>query len=103
MTVPHALVLGIIQALTEFLPVSSSAHLNVFPWIFGWDMPESFDVALHLGTLLAICVFFFKDWIRLITAGTKKVLKKEDSTERKNILVFSNSYNSSRNFKFSFR
>jgi undecaprenyl-diphosphatase len=83
MTVVHALVLGIIQALTEFLPVSSSAHLNVFPWIFGWDMPESFDVALHLGTLLAICVYFAKDWIKLITAGCRKVFKKEDSTDGK--------------------
>ena len=103
MTIPHALVLGIIQALTEFLPVSSSAHLNVFPWIFGWNMPESFDIALHLGTLLAICVFFFKDWIKLIGAGCKKVFKKEDSTERKNILVFSCCNNTSRNIKFDFR
>lgn len=83
MTVVHALVLGIIQALTEFLPVSSSAHLNVFPWIFGWEMPASFDVALHLGTLLAICVFFFKDWINLIKGGFKKVFKKENSTDGK--------------------
>lgn len=81
MTIVQALILGIIQALTEFLPVSSSAHLNVFPWIFGWDMPEYFDVALHLGTLLAIGVYFFKDWIILITKGFKKVVKKEDSTE----------------------
>jgi undecaprenyl-diphosphatase len=83
MTVVHALVLGIIQALTEFLPVSSSAHLNVFPWIFGWEVPESFDVALHLGTLLAICVYFAKDWITLIKAGLKKVFKKQDSTDGK--------------------
>ena len=55
----HALILGIVQGLTEFLPVSSSAHLNLFPWIFGWDkISDSFDVALHLGTLLAICIFF---------------------------------------------
>jgi len=81
MSVWQSLVLGIVQAATEFLPVSSSAHLNVFPWIFGWNMPESFDVALHFGTLLAICVYFFKDWIILITKGCKKVFKKEDSTE----------------------
>ena len=80
----HALILGIIQGLTEFLPVSSSAHLNVFPWIFGWEkISESFDVALHLGTLLAICIFFFKDWINLIKGGFNKVIKKEDSIDGK--------------------
>lgn len=79
----QALILGLIQALTEFLPVSSSAHLNVFPWIFGWGDIGAFDVALHLGTLLAICVYFFKDWIKLITSGFKKVVKKEDSVEGK--------------------
>ncbi len=81
MTTIQALILGIIQALTEFLPVSSSAHLNVFPWIFGWNMPEAFDVALHLGTLLAIGVYFLKDWIALIKGGFNKILKKEDSFE----------------------
>ena len=80
----HALILGIVQGLTEFLPISSSAHLNVFPWIFGWDkISDSFDVALHLGTLLAICIFFFKDWIELIKGGAKKVFKKEESLEGK--------------------
>ena len=80
----HAIILGTIQGLTEFLPISSSAHLNVFPWIFGWSkISESFDVALHLGTLLAICVFFFKDWINLIKGGMKKVFKKEDSLDGK--------------------
>lgn len=78
----HALILGIVQGLTEFLPISSSAHLNVFPWIFGWDkISESFDLALHLGTLVAICIFFFKDWINLIKGGFKKVFKKEDSLD----------------------
>ena len=76
----HAIILGIVQGLTEFLPVSSSGHLNVFPWLFGWEtMPESFDVALHLGTLLAIVLFFYKDWINLFIGGYKKVVKKEDS------------------------
>ena len=80
----HALILGIVQGLTELLPVSSSAHLNVFPWIFGWDnISDSFDVALHLGTLLAICIFFFKDWIELIKGGAKKFFKKEESLEGK--------------------
>lgn len=77
----QALILGIIQGLTELLPISSSAHLQLIPWIFQWNIPESFDVALHAGTLLAIAIFFFKDWIQLIKGGYKKVVKKEDSTE----------------------
>lgn len=66
MTVVQSIILGIVQGLTEFLPVSSSGHLNLFPWVLGWEeMPESFDVALHLGTLLAIIVYFYKDWLGL--------------------------------------
>ena len=82
MEVIHAIILGIVQGLTEFLPVSSSGHLNLFPWVFGWDkISDSFDVALHLGTLLAIIIFFFKDWIILIKGGFKQVVKKEKSKE----------------------
>ena len=78
MTITQAIILGIVQGLTEFLPISSSAHLNLFPWVLGWGkMPESFDLALHIGTLLAIVIFFFKDWINLISGGIKKVLKKQ--------------------------
>ncbi|MCI9063354.1 MAG: undecaprenyl-diphosphate phosphatase [Clostridia bacterium] len=82
MTIIQSIILGIVQGLTEFLPVSSSAHLNLFPWVFNWQtMPDSFDVALHIGTLLAIVIFFFKDWINLIIGGYKQVVKKEKSTE----------------------
>lgn len=82
MTIIQSIILGIVQGLTEFLPVSSSAHLNLFPWVLGWgQMPESFDVALHIGTLLAIVIFFFKDWIRLIVGGYNQVVKKKKSTE----------------------
>lgn len=84
MEVVHAIILGIVQGLTEFLPVSSSGHLNLFPWIFGWDkISDSFDVALHLGTLLAIVIFFFKDWIQLIKGGFNQVVKKEKTVEGK--------------------
>lgn len=80
----QALILGIIQGLTELLPISSSAHLNLFPWIFGWDeISASFDVALHIGTLFAIVIFFFKDWLELIKGGYKQVVKKEKSIEGK--------------------
>ena len=83
MSVLQALVLGIVQGLTELLPISSSAHLILIPWIFNWEMPESFDVALHLGTLLAITLFFFKDWIQLFIGGYNQVVKKKKSTEGK--------------------
>lgn len=102
--VAHALILGIIQGLTEFLPVSSSAHLNIFPWIFEWkDISESFDVALHLGTLLAILLFFYKDWIKLIIGGYNQVIKKKHTKDRKNFLVYCFCNNSSWNIEFGFR
>ena len=82
MEVIHAIILGIVKGLTEFLPVSSSGHLNLFPWVFGWEkISDSFDVALHLGTLLAIVIFFFKDWIVLIKGGYNQVVKKKKSKE----------------------
>ena len=74
----QALILGIVQGLTELLPISSSAHLNLFPWIFGWnEISPSFDVALHIGTLFAIVLFFFKDWVNLIKGGYNQVIKKK--------------------------
>ena len=82
MTIIQTIILGVIQGLTEFLPISSSAHLNLFPWLLKWQsMPDSFDVALHVGTLLAIVVYFFKDWIKLIVGGYKQVVKKEKTPE----------------------
>ena len=81
MDIFQALVLGIVQGLTELLPVSSSAHLFLIPWICNWPEIGDFDVALHFGTLLAIGIFFFKDWIALIKGGYKQVVKKEKSTE----------------------
>ncbi|MGB9877418.1 MAG: undecaprenyl-diphosphate phosphatase [bacterium] len=59
----HAIILGIIQGLTELFPISSSAHLFIIPWFFGWNYQSlPFDVALHLGTLLGLVVFLFSDW-----------------------------------------
>jgi undecaprenyl-diphosphatase len=61
-----AAVLGIVQGLTEFLPISSSAHLILVPWLFGWETGGlTFDVALHLGTSAAILAYFWRDWVDL--------------------------------------
>jgi undecaprenyl-diphosphatase len=69
----QAIVLGVVQGLTEFLPVSSSGHLIVVPALLGWDDPfiESlaFSVMLHVATLLALLIYFRSDWLRLIPAG----------------------------------
>lgn len=70
MTILQAIIYGIVQGIAEFLPISSTAHLVLLPWLFGWSDPGvAFDVALHLGTAAAVIIFFFKDWIKLIKAG----------------------------------
>ena len=72
MNVFQALVLGIVQGLSEFLPISSSAHLSLVPFIFGWQDPGlAFDVALHLGTLAAVLWYFRQQWVDLTVAGWK--------------------------------
>jgi undecaprenyl-diphosphatase len=65
----EAIILGIVQGITEFLPVSSTAHLILFPWFFNWGGEVdtlTFDVALHAGTLLALVLFFWRDWIDIL-------------------------------------
>jgi undecaprenyl-diphosphatase len=70
MTIFQALILGILQGLAEFLPISSSAHLALAPWIFGWQDPGlSFDVALHVGTLVALLWYFRAEWLRLLASA----------------------------------
>ena len=69
----QALVLGIVQGLTEFLPISSSGHLIIVPFLFGWHDPFltslAFSVMLHAGTLIALLAYFRRDWLTLIPAG----------------------------------
>lgn len=85
----QALVLGIVQGVTEFFPISSSGHLIIIPKIFNWSGiidTLSFDVSLHLGTLTALVFFFWKDWAVLIESflktlfsDTRNILKNENS------------------------
>jgi undecaprenyl-diphosphatase len=81
MLILKAILLGLVQGLTEFIPISSSAHLVIIPWMFQWDDPAleslTFDVALHLGTLVALLLFFAKDWARLVRAGVISVVERK--------------------------
>lgn len=81
----QALVIGILQGLTEFLPISSSAHLIVIPPLLGWDAPflnsASFDVMLHGGTLVALLVYFWRDVMRLVSAGLAALRERSLSTD----------------------
>ena len=84
MSIIQSIVLGIVQGVGEFLPISSSAHLVLVPYLFGWEESGlAFDVALHFGTLLDVLAIFFKDWWNLFMGAVRKVTKKEDSTENK--------------------
>jgi undecaprenyl-diphosphatase len=89
MLIVQSIILGVVQGLAEFIPISSSAHLIIVPWLFGWNNPAltslTFDVALHLGTLLAVLVFFAADWRRLIVAWCKSVaqFKIGDDADRR--------------------
>ena len=90
MTIFQALVLGILQGLGEFLPISSSAHLALAPWVFGWPEPGlSFDVALHLGTLVAVLGYFRAEWVRLASAGwhVLRTLRVETVEEKRAVFL----------------
>ena len=77
----QAVFIGILQGLTEFIPVSSSAHLELAPWILGWESDElvgslAFDVFLHLGTLVALLVYFWRDWVRYVGAWVASIRER---------------------------
>ena len=84
MNILSVIILGIVQGIAEFLPISSSAHLIIFRDIFGigsgmsQNIEIAFDVALHLGTLLAIALYFFKDFITMIQKGLTKGVKDDE-------------------------
>jgi len=89
MTPLQAAVLGIIQGLSEFLPISSSAHLALAPWLFGWEDPGlAFDVALHLGTLIAVLWYFRMEWLALIKAAFGIVTTGRIETPEKRRVIY---------------
>lgn len=89
MTVFQALVLGILQGLAEFLPISSSAHLALAPWVFGWPEPGlAVDVALHVGTLVAVLVYFREEWGKLIMAALEIVRTQRIQTAEQRRVIY---------------
>jgi len=84
----QAVALAIVQGLTEFLPVSSTAHLTLFPWLLGWKDPGlTFDVALHAGTLVAVLVFFWRLWVDMVRSAAG-LGASDDPTARENRKLF---------------
>ena len=84
MPIIHAIVLGLVQGLSEFLPISSSGHLLLVPWLFGWDdfanhpeLEKAFDVALHLGTVVAVIGYFWKDLVVYVREGARLLWNRE--------------------------
>lgn len=88
MSTLHAIILGIVQGLTEFLPISSSGHLQIVPWLLGWDdfaddedLEKAFDVAVHLGTLLGVLAFLWRDVVKYMSAGFGMLLRRESTDD----------------------
>jgi undecaprenyl-diphosphatase len=89
MTPLQATALGLIQGLSEFLPISSSAHLTLAPWLFGWEDPGlAFDVALHFGTLLAVLWYFRMEWLALIKAAFGIITSGRIETPEKRRVIY---------------
>lgn len=78
MSIGQAVAFGIVQGLGEFLPISSSAHLILLPWLLGWEDPGlAFDVALHLGTLIALAAYFWRDLLQLARALLLSIIERK--------------------------
>ncbi len=88
MTLIQAIVLGAVQGVTEFLPISSSAHLILVPWMMSWpDQGLTFDVVLHAGTLIAILSFFWKDWLEMVSGAFRRDRDLQNSQQPAMLLL----------------
>ena len=88
-TLFQSFVLGSLQGLAEFLPISSSAHLSLAPWAFGWSAPGlAFDVALHVGTLVALLWYFRAEWVALGRAAFAIAVRRRVETEQERRALF---------------
>jgi len=89
MPIYQVIVLAIVQGLTEFLPVSSTAHLYLTSWLLGWQTESlTFDIALHIGTLLAVLIYFFRDWVQIIAHGFGIRYGRDEELERNSGLLW---------------
>src|SRR5689334_18390741 len=89
MSLLEVIVLGIVQGLTEFLPISSTAHLVVIPrLIWGNDPGLAFDIALHIGTLLAVLIYFFRDWVQIVGHGLGLTWGTDPDLKRNRMLLW---------------
>jgi undecaprenyl-diphosphatase len=78
MNLVQAIILGLVQGATEFIPVSSSGHLVLVPWLLGWDQPGLvFDTVVHWGTLVAVLAYFWRDWWQLISAWVHGIIRRD--------------------------
>ncbi|HEY1337160.1 MAG TPA: undecaprenyl-diphosphate phosphatase [Bryobacteraceae bacterium] len=85
----HVVVLAVVQGLTEFLPISSTAHLYLTSWLLGWQAESlDFDISLHIGTLLAVLIYFLRDWIQILAQGFGMKAGRDEQLERNPSLLW---------------
>ena len=85
----QVIVLAVVQGLTEFLPISSTAHLYLTSWLFGWQVEGlDFDIALHLGTLLAVLLYFVRDWVQIIAQGFGIRMNGDEELKHNHMLLW---------------
>jgi undecaprenyl-diphosphatase len=87
LTTLQAIILGIVQGATEFIPVSSSGHLVLVPWLLNWPSPGlTFDIAVHLGTVVAVWAYFWRDWWAIFSSASRWIIQREEADDQTRLL-----------------